>query len=137
MYARRRERHLKELWARLVRPERRHGWVCPRRVSTHAGDEEARGSEGGGVSVVPHCATYAYIYRAGSANAHPTPLSLFDYIWPGGASNTFTTGMKTDTVNRYAYTMAPPIFAPMLLIAEKVLGRPSARAVYAAFGSTH
>lgn len=45
VYVLRRKRHLKELWARLVRPERRHGWVCPRRVSPRAGDEEARGSE--------------------------------------------------------------------------------------------
>ena len=80
-------------------------------------------------------AAYAFIYRAGSSNAHPTPLSLFDYVWPGGAINTFTIGMNTGAMNRYAYTMAPLIFAPMLLIAEQVLGRPSANDVYAAFGA--
>lgn len=80
-------------------------------------------------------AAYAFIYRAGSAIAHPTPSSLFDYVWPGGASGTFTIGMNTGAVNRYAYTMAPLIFAPMLLIAEQVLGRPKANDVYAAFGT--
>lgn len=78
---------------------------------------------------------YAYIYRAGSANVHPTPLSLFDYVWPGGAKDTFTIGMKVDEINRYPYTMAPLVFAMMLLIAEKVLGRPAANDVYAAFGA--
>jgi hypothetical protein len=43
--------------------------------------------------------------------------------------------MNTGAVNRYAYTMAPLTFAPMLLIAEQVLGRPKADDVYAAFGA--
>jgi hypothetical protein len=78
---------------------------------------------------------YSFIYRMASANAHPTPLSLFDYVWPGGASGTFTIGMNTGVANRYAYTMAPLIFAPLLLIAEQMLGRPRADDVYAAFGA--
>lgn len=78
---------------------------------------------------------YAFIYRAGSANVHPTPLSLFDYVWPGGAPNTFTIGMSPDGVNRFAYTLAPITFAMMLLIAEKALGNPTAAEVFAAFGA--
>lgn len=78
---------------------------------------------------------YAFIYRAGSANVHPTPLSLHDYVWPGGAKNTFTIGMNPGDINRYAYTFAPLTFAMLLLIAEKVLGKPSASDVYAAFAA--
>jgi len=71
----------------------------------------------------------------GAPNAHPTPRSLLDYVWPGGSSNTFTIGINTCAVNRFPYTMAPLIFAPMLLIAEQVLGVRKLHDVYAAFGA--
>jgi hypothetical protein len=76
---------------------------------------------------------YTAVYRPGSANAHPTPLSLRDFVWPGGAPGTFSIGNNTDhPIERYPYTMAPLVFACMLLIAEHVLGRPKCENVRAA-----
>jgi hypothetical protein len=77
---------------------------------------------------------YTAVYRPGSANAHPTPLSLRDFVWPGGAPGAFAIGNNTDhPIERYPYTMAPLVFACMLLIAEQVLGRPHGDNVRAAF----
>lgn len=78
---------------------------------------------------------YTAIYRPASANAHPTPQSLRDFVWPGGASNTFRIGNNGDhQIDRSPYTMAPLVFATMLLMAEQVVGRPRAEDVYAAVG---
>jgi hypothetical protein len=77
---------------------------------------------------------YAAVYRFASANVHPSPQSLRDFVWPGGASNRFWIGNDTDhQIDRYAYTYAPLVFATMLLMAEKVLGRPNGDDVRAAF----
>jgi len=81
---------------------------------------------------------YTSIYRPTSANAHPTPRSLYAYVNPGGAAGKFAIGFmpNLDDDDRYAYTLAPLVFATMLLIAEQVLGRPNAEDVYAAFPET-
>jgi hypothetical protein len=77
---------------------------------------------------------YAAVYRMASANAHPTPMSLRDFVWPGGAANTFKIGNSSEhPVERYPYTLAPLVFATMLLVAEHVLGRPTRSDVVAAF----
>lgn len=78
---------------------------------------------------------YTAVYRPASSNAHPTPQSLRDFVWPSGASGTIHIGNNSNhPIDRYPYTMAPLVFATMLLVAEQVLGRPRADAVYAAFG---
>lgn len=77
---------------------------------------------------------YTAVYRSGSANAHPTPLSLRDFVWPGGAPGTFSIGNNAEhPVERYPYTMAPLVFACMLLIVEQVLARPKGEDIRAAF----
>jgi hypothetical protein len=77
---------------------------------------------------------YTAVYRPASSNAHPTPQSLRDFVWPGGASNTFQIGNNGNhPIDRYPYTMAPLVFATMLLVAEQVLGRPRAADVRGAF----
>jgi Family of unknown function (DUF5677) len=77
---------------------------------------------------------YAAVYRPASSNAHPTPHSLRDFVWPGGTPNTFQIGNNSNhPIERYPYTMAPLVFATMLLVAEQVLGRPNGDDVRAAF----
>lgn len=78
---------------------------------------------------------YTSIYRTTSANTHPSPRSLFDYVNPGFATGRFRIGfMPTLQENdRYAYTLAPLTFATMLLVSEQVLGYPAADKVFAAF----
>lgn len=77
---------------------------------------------------------YVAVYRAASANVHPSPQSLRDFIWPGGTSNTFWIGNDTGhQIERGPYTMAPLVFATMLLMTEQVLGRPNGDDVRAAF----
>jgi hypothetical protein len=77
---------------------------------------------------------YVAIYRPASSTAHPTAQSLRDFVWPGGASDRFLIGFNTEhPIERYPYTMAPLVFATMLLIAEQVLGRPNGDEVRAAF----
>ena len=77
---------------------------------------------------------YTTIYRAASANAHPTPRSLYAYVNPG-ATGKFAIGLNPQSpeLNQSAYVCAPTTFAMMLLIAEKVLNFPSAAQVYKAF----
>lgn len=77
---------------------------------------------------------YTGVYRSASANAHPTALSLRDFVWPGNAPNTFMIGNDVDhPIDRYPYTMAPLVFACMLLVAEQVLKRPKGEDTRAAF----
>lgn len=77
---------------------------------------------------------YAIIYRAASAAAHPTPMSLWSYVGPGGAPGTFMVGMDpTDLSDRFAYTHAPLIYSTMLLVSEHVLGMPTRADVEHAF----
>jgi hypothetical protein len=77
---------------------------------------------------------YVAVYRSASANVHPSPQSLRDFIWPGGTSNTFRIGNDTDhQIERPPYPMAPLVFAIMLLMTEQVLGRPNGGDVRAAF----
>lgn len=77
---------------------------------------------------------YAAVYRSASAHAHPTAHSLHDFVWPGGAKDTFSIGKNCDEpIDRYPYTMAPLVFATMLLVAEHVVGRPEAENVLEAF----
>ncbi len=78
---------------------------------------------------------YTTIYRATSANVHPTPRSLFAYVNPGGATGNFAIGLNTRSpvMNQSAYVCAPAAFAMMLLVAEKVLKFPSAAQVYKAY----
>jgi hypothetical protein len=79
---------------------------------------------------------YTTIYRSTSANAHPTPRSLFAYVNPGGETGRFAIGfdMNLSEEDRFAYTFAPLTFATMLLISEQVLGYPNADEVFVAFG---
>jgi hypothetical protein len=77
---------------------------------------------------------YLAVYRPASANVHPSPQSLRDFVWPGGASDTFWIGNNADhRIERYPYTMAPLVFATMLVMAERLLGRPNGDDVRAAF----
>jgi hypothetical protein len=78
---------------------------------------------------------YTTIYRPTSANAHPTPRSLFSYVNPAGGAGKFSIGfdMNFNDEDRFAYTFAPLVFATMLLISEHVLGYPKADDVFAAF----
>jgi hypothetical protein len=77
---------------------------------------------------------YTIVYRSASANAHPTPMSLSAYIDAEGASGNFTIGMKPmDSDDRYAYTIAPLLFATMLFVSEHVLGVPKRADVEAIF----
>lgn len=78
---------------------------------------------------------YTAVYRSTSANTHPSPRSLFTYVNPGFAPGRFQIGFhpKLDEDDRYPYTMAPLVFATMLLVSEQVLGFPKAEAVFAAF----
>jgi hypothetical protein len=79
---------------------------------------------------------YTLIYRSASANAHPTPLSLHTYVHGGSKPGTFIIGAKPhDTEDRFAYTLAPLVYATLLLIAEQALGYPRADDVFAAFRS--
>lgn len=78
---------------------------------------------------------YTSIYRSTSANTHPSPRSLFDYVNPGFANGRFRIGFMPTLGDddRYAYTLAPLTFATMLFISEQVLGYPKADHVFAAF----
>ena len=77
---------------------------------------------------------YTAIYRS-TANTHPSPRSLFDYVHPGFASGKFRIGfaLELDNDDRYTYTLAPLVFSTLLIIAEQVLGYPKADAVFPAF----
>lgn len=77
---------------------------------------------------------YLAVYRSASANVHPSPQSLRDFVWPGGTRNTFYIGNHpSHQIERYPYTMAPLVFATLLLMAEQVLGRPNGNEVRAVF----
>ena len=79
---------------------------------------------------------YVVIYRSASANAHPTPLSLNTFIHPSDIPGKFKVGFNAkDQRDRFPYTHAPLIYAMMLLVAERVLGYPSSRDIYAAFAT--
>ncbi|MBK7539974.1 MAG: hypothetical protein IPI49_32395 [Myxococcales bacterium] len=82
--------------------------------------------------------TYTAIYRFSSADAHPSPQSLFAYVNPGSAAGRFIIGGVTQLTNndRHAYPLAPLIFAFLLLVAGKVLDyleMPTAADVLSAF----
>ncbi len=55
---------------------------------------------------------------------------------PGFATGRFRIGFipTLEENNRYAYTLAPLVFATLFLISEQVLGYPKADSVFAAFG---
>jgi Family of unknown function (DUF5677) len=77
---------------------------------------------------------YAIIYRSASAVAHPTPFSLSTYVVAGHPLGTFVVGVDpTNQDERFAYTLAPLIYAVMLFVAEHALGRPKRDDVEAAF----
>jgi hypothetical protein len=80
---------------------------------------------------------YVSIYRSTSTNTHPSPRSLFAYVNPGFANARFRIGFSgvLDDADRFAYTIAPLVFATLLLMSEQVLGYPNADHVFAAFGS--
>lgn len=79
-------------------------------------------------------ALYTLIYRQASAAAHPTPMSIYTYVNPGGASDRFAIGVDpTDHSDRFAYTLAPLVFASMLFVSEHVLGKPKAVDIKTAF----
>lgn len=82
--------------------------------------------------------SYSVIYRTTSANAHPTPQSLYSYVRAGTTTGSFDIGFDVNLtdVDRFAYTLAPLTFATMLLISEQVLGYPQAQGVFAAFGGS-
>lgn len=78
---------------------------------------------------------YTTIYRPTSANTHPSPRSLFDYVNPGFATGRFRIGFipTLREGDRFAYTFAPLTFATMLFISEQVLGYPKSDDIFAAF----
>jgi hypothetical protein len=78
---------------------------------------------------------YTTIYRPTSANTHPSPRSLFDYVNPGFATGRFRIGFipTLREGDRFAYTFAPLTFATMLFNSEQVLGYPKSDDIFAAF----
>jgi len=75
---------------------------------------------------------YAAVYRAASANVHPSPQSLEAFVWPGSTSNTFCIDAD-GPVYPESYTMAAAVFAVMLLLSAMELGRPNRADILAAF----
>lgn len=79
---------------------------------------------------------YTIVYRLASANAHPTPMSISDYVDAHGATGRFTVGVNlANHENRYAYTLAPLIYATMLFVAENTLGYPKRSSVEGVFSA--
>jgi hypothetical protein len=63
-----------------------------------------------------------------------TPLSLSTYIIAAQLPGTFVVGMDpTNQDERFAYTLAPVIYAKMLFVAEHVLKQPNRADVEAVF----